>query len=53
MAPATQPRLGHLPACKGDGQTRVNNYHHPHRYLIPDDGSTGENGDDAEDDCPS
>jgi hypothetical protein len=28
---------GHLPACKGDGQTRVNNYHYPERYLIPDE----------------
>ena len=38
---------GHLPACKGDGQARVNNYHHPERYLIPDEhGEAGdENGD--------
>jgi hypothetical protein len=26
---------GHLPLA-GDGQTRVNDYHHPERYLVPD-----------------
>jgi hypothetical protein len=28
------------------GQTRINNYHHPHRYLIPDENATN-NDDDA------
>jgi hypothetical protein len=37
---------GHLPACKGDGQARVNNYHHPQRYLIPDEGATDVANDD-------
>lgn len=42
---------GHLPACKGDGQTRVNNYHHPHRYLIRDDHDTQrEDGNEDDDD---
>jgi hypothetical protein len=27
------------------GQARVNNYHHPHRYLIADENASGENGD--------
>jgi hypothetical protein len=31
------------------GQTRVNNYHHPQRYLIPDDGDDA--GDRGEDDA--
>lgn len=36
------------------GQARVNNYHHPERYLIPDDhANNGEDndGDDDETDC--
>ena len=28
------------------GQTRVNNYHHPQRYLIPDEHDTRNEGDD-------
>ncbi|MCV7282748.1 HNH endonuclease, partial [Mycolicibacterium flavescens] len=28
------------------GQARVNNYHHPERYLIPDDGAHDAGGDD-------
>ena len=31
------------------GQTRVNRYHHPERYLIPDEGDEGEDEDEAED----
>jgi hypothetical protein len=27
------------------GQTRVNNYHHPHRYLIPDQHDSADRGD--------
>jgi hypothetical protein len=29
------------------GQARVNNYHHPERYLIPDDGADGDGDDDG------
>ena len=32
------------------GQARVNNYHHPERYLIPDEQDT-EDGDDKDADC--
>jgi Domain of unknown function (DUF222) len=39
------------------GQARVNNYHHPERYLIPDDGDAdddGESDDESDDgDCQS
>ncbi|SEH65397.1 protein of unknown function [Mycolicibacterium rutilum] len=36
------------------GQARVNNYHHPERYLIPDDGADGDAGDgDGERPSPS
>ena len=42
----------HLPACKGDGQARVNNYHHLERYLIPDEHDTRDDGGgDDESDC--
>ena len=38
------------------GQTRVNNYHHPHRYLTPDENDEsareGDDGDSGEDDSP-
>ena len=26
------------------GQARVNNYHHPQRYLLPDEGAEGDGG---------
>lgn len=32
------------------GQARVNNYHHPERYLVPDEGAEGDGDDGA--DCP-
>ena len=32
------------------GQTRINKYHHPHRYLIPDEHDDS-NGDNGESDC--
>ena len=35
--PPPQLDWGHLPLA-GDGQARVNNYHHPERYLTADDG---------------
>ncbi len=34
------------PANLDNGQARVNNYHHPRRYLIPDEHDTGDSGDD-------
>ncbi len=49
----------HPPPALDTGQTRINNYHHPERYLIPDEGagredkragSEGTNGEDADDD---
>ena len=30
------------------GQTRVNNYHHPHRYLIPDENDMTSANDEDE-----
>lgn len=51
MDPAPQPQLGHLPACKGEGQARVNNYHHPERYLMHDENDNKNDGDDGDDDC--
>jgi hypothetical protein len=30
------------------GQARVNGYHHPERYLIPDDDHTDDNPDEVE-----
>jgi hypothetical protein len=30
------------------GQARVNNYHHPHRYLTPDEHDNNDGGDDAD-----
>ncbi len=49
----------HPPPALDTGQARINNYHHPERYLIPDEGagredkragSEGTNGEDADDD---
>jgi len=31
---------------EGDGQTRVNSYHHPERYLIPDENFDTRGNDD-------
>jgi hypothetical protein len=30
------------------GQARVNNFHHPERYLIPDDGDTNDDADEVD-----
>ncbi|MFY9920879.1 MAG: HNH endonuclease signature motif containing protein, partial [Mycobacterium sp.] len=36
-----------IPPPKLDtGQARVNNYHHPERYLVPDDCDNNDGGDD-------
>ncbi|MFV9633065.1 DUF222 domain-containing protein [Mycobacterium neumannii] len=44
-------RTAWLPPPQLDtGQARINNYHHPNRYLIPDDGDDDSSGDSA--DCP-
>jgi hypothetical protein len=34
------------------GQARVNNYHHPERYLIPDENDSRHSGDDEDADKP-
>jgi Domain of unknown function (DUF222) len=34
------------PPALDTGQTRINNYHHPERYLIPDEHDNDEGGDD-------
>jgi hypothetical protein len=40
---------GHHPLA-GDGRHRVNGYHHPERYLLPDDDADGHADDAAADD---
>ena len=52
VALRTQPRLGAPPRVQGDGQARVNNYHHPERYLIPYENATEDAGDDDEGEKP-
>ncbi|MGV3702897.1 HNH endonuclease signature motif containing protein [Mycolicibacterium sp. PO1] len=34
----------HPPPALDTGQTRINNYHHPERYLIPDEGAGNDDG---------
>ncbi|MGZ6780729.1 MAG: HNH endonuclease signature motif containing protein, partial [Mycobacterium sp.] len=36
------------PPSLDTGQARVNNYHHPERYLIPDEHEEGDSGGDAD-----
>jgi hypothetical protein len=36
------------PPALDTGQRRVNNYHHPERYLIPDEHATENSGDDGD-----
>jgi len=40
------------PPSLDTGQTRINNYHHPERYLIPDEHATENSGDDEDGERP-
>ncbi|MEC9323818.1 MAG: HNH endonuclease, partial [Actinomycetota bacterium] len=44
----------HPPPALDTGQTRINNYHHPERYLIPDEGAGNDDGraDSEDEDVP-